>query len=136
MLEALEQGGDPSALLRYYEFWTLRLHGLLPDVDSCALCGAAFSDSDTIRVLAGRGLRCGRGRPQPGARESVWTAADREVLSLLASRAPDQLPRLTRVRQGGALELLLRSALEAFAERAFRASRHLDLPRASEGGKQ
>jgi recombinational DNA repair protein (RecF pathway) len=135
VLEALEQGGDPSALLRYYEFWTLRLHGLLPEVDSCALCGEAFSEADTIRVLAGRGLRCGRCRPQPGSRESSWSAADREALGWLARRAPDQLPHLARAGRGGALELLLRGALEAFAERTFRAYRHLDLPRMSEGGK-
>jgi DNA repair protein RecO (recombination protein O) len=31
VLEALERGGDPPTLLRYFEYWLLRIHGLLPD---------------------------------------------------------------------------------------------------------
>ena len=42
VLDALEQGGSPRLMLRYFEYWTLRVHGLLPDLAACALCGAAL----------------------------------------------------------------------------------------------
>ena len=33
VLEALECGADPTSVLRYFEYWTLRIHGLLPDLE-------------------------------------------------------------------------------------------------------
>jgi DNA repair protein RecO (recombination protein O) len=35
----LGPGGDPGPLARYFETWTLRLHGLMPDLDRCGHCG-------------------------------------------------------------------------------------------------
>ena len=39
VLDSLNGGSERWTMLRYFEYWTLRLHGLLPDVESCAICG-------------------------------------------------------------------------------------------------
>jgi DNA repair protein RecO (recombination protein O) len=39
-LTAAETGLDPAWAARYFELWTLRLHGLLPDLAVCARCCA------------------------------------------------------------------------------------------------
>ena len=39
VLDSLDGGGECWTMLRYFEYWTLRLHGLLPDVELCATCG-------------------------------------------------------------------------------------------------
>ena len=41
--EALEAGLDPWVAVRYFEFWTLRLHGVLPESQSPSPMLAAFA---------------------------------------------------------------------------------------------
>ena len=117
VLEALEADRDPWALLRYFEYWTLRLHGLLPDPAECARCGQPAD-----RVVEG-------GQPSCGACTSsgtVLTRADVEFLRQLRRAAPRDLPEdALSARPGGAVESLLRGALEGFAERRFRSYRHV-----------
>lgn len=134
VLEALEAGADPATSLRYYEYWMLRLHGLLPDLEACSLCGAELSAAGATRLVVGHGLRCRACRPAAGARELAWGAADGETLAALARRAPGQIAALPRAARGGAVEALLRGALEGFAERRFRSYRHLELSRATGAG--
>jgi DNA repair protein RecO (recombination protein O) len=51
VIAALREGGDPRTLARYFEVWTLRLHGLLPDMDRCASCGRDLAASGGSLVL-------------------------------------------------------------------------------------
>lgn len=44
-MAAVRAGWDPSILARYFETWTLRLHGLMPALDSCSHCGRSLSPS-------------------------------------------------------------------------------------------
>ncbi len=134
VLEALESGGDPWSLIRYFEYWVLRIHGLAPDPSACAACGVAFGPSAEIRVLAGGGLRCAACRRAPAVRQARWTAADRAALEAFARLPPTELPSISGSGRGSALELLLRGTLEEFAERAFRSYRHLDDRKASRSG--
>ena len=39
LIAAMKQGGDARLLARYFEIWTLRLHGLMPELDRCGGCG-------------------------------------------------------------------------------------------------
>lgn len=48
VLAALRSGAAATVLARYFEVWTLRLHGLMPELQSCAACG---------KDLAARGAR-------------------------------------------------------------------------------
>lgn len=59
VIAALREGGDPRTLARYFEVWTLRLHGLLPELDRCASCGRDLSASGGALLLGDApGLFC------------------------------------------------------------------------------
>lgn len=104
VLNALEGGGEPLLLLRYFEFWTLRLHGLLGD---------PAMEAAEARL---------------GDRESAW-------IERLERTAPERLPDSAgAARSGGPLERMFRGRLEAFAERRFRAYRHVHALAAGTGG--
>ena len=118
-LEAMEQGVDPAAVVRYFEYWTLRVHGLLPDLHACAGCGRDLMRE--ARRVSGEGVLCGD-CPSEG-REARLNGAEFEFLEALRRTAPGKLT-VKAPRTGGALELLLRGSLEAFCERRFRTYRH------------
>jgi DNA repair protein RecO (recombination protein O) len=124
VLEALEGGLHPWLAVRYAEYWTLKLHGVLPDLASCAECGEPFSASSPRWAAPGVGLLCKR-CPKPERAVSV-PAGDVDVLVAIDRNAPSALTvSPERARPGGALETLLRGTVETFAERTFRSYRHL-----------
>jgi DNA repair protein RecO (recombination protein O) len=43
VLQAVRQGVDLDRALRYFEIWTLRLHGVLPDLAACGRCGTPLA---------------------------------------------------------------------------------------------
>lgn len=123
VLEALEAGLDPWIAVRYAEYWTLRLHGVLPDLDACAGCGSAIVPTDP-RWVAGVSVLCRRCPKPAGA--TALTVSDREALASFARSQPAAVTAAPEaVRPDGGLDRLLRVALEAFAERTFRTYRHL-----------
>lgn len=125
LLEALEAGLDPWIAVRYFEFWMLRLHGVLPDPNVCASCARALSADDPSFVLAGEGMRCAEcARAERKGRQ--LTSADRRFLVAASALPPSRMAaHLEATRPRGALEDFLRGALEAFVERRFRTYRHL-----------
>jgi DNA repair protein RecO (recombination protein O) len=133
VLEALERGGDPWALVRYFEYWMLRLHGLMPDIAACGGCGAAFGADSRPAVVPGSGLLCdlccgaAADLPRLGP-------AGRELLGRMRHDPPERMTAgSAAARSAGALERLLRGTLESYAERAFRSYRHF---RHAEGGER
>src|SRR5262245_11218482 len=117
VLDALEGGLDPFAAVRYFEFWELRLHGVLPDLSECGSCGNPLRASDSRFVAPGDGLRCAAcARSVPGAKR--LTRADLAFLNAAATAPPAAMEaHAAAARPSGALEALLRGALEAFAEK-------------------
>jgi DNA repair protein RecO (recombination protein O) len=131
LLEALEGGLDPWLAVRYAEYWTLRLHGVLPDLDTCAACGTELAASDA-RWVAGAEVLCRR-CPKPAGAVAL-SAADRDALASFARSEPAAVVASPEsIRPDGALDRLLRSALEGFVERSFRTYRHLRA--ATRGGR-
>jgi DNA repair protein RecO (recombination protein O) len=116
-LDAMEQGVDPAAVVRYFEYWTLRVHGLLPDLRACAACGKELAAG---RRVSSEGLLCGE-CPAVG-REARLNGAELEFLELLRRTPPAKLSGEAPRTAG--LELLLRGSLESFCERRFRTYRH------------
>ncbi len=58
-LHALKESPqDIQALVRYFEVWTLRLAGFLPDVKACAECRRAFTEKESAYINAEGRLRC------------------------------------------------------------------------------
>jgi DNA repair protein RecO (recombination protein O) len=138
VLEALERRVDPLSVIRYFEYWTLRLNGLLPDLQVCSACGAAPPGGDPPRVVAGQGILCRGCRTSSGVPGKRLSDGDLRFLAAArrtspAHLGPDPVPA---ARAGGALEALLRGTLETFAERPFRAYRHLHRPGAAGDGAE
>ncbi|HKQ97450.1 MAG TPA: DNA repair protein RecO, partial [Candidatus Polarisedimenticolia bacterium] len=66
VLRAVRDGLDLDWAARYFEIWTLRLHGVLPDLESCGACGGGTAAG--ARYLRREGtIACGRcGAKRPG----------------------------------------------------------------------
>jgi DNA repair protein RecO (recombination protein O) len=126
-LAALDEGTDPFCVVRYFEYWTLRLHGLLPDLTACSVCSTPLPARAALRVAERRGILCAACLAAAGAPAQRLGVAERRFLESARQNAPSALgpEALRAARPGGALEALLRGTLEAFAERPFRAYRHL-----------
>jgi len=124
VLTALEGGMHPWLSVRYAEYWTLKIHGVLPDLAHCAECGEPFAASSARWAVAGVGLLCTRCLKPPGA--VALRSEDLAVLVAIDTTPPGALdvPRQP-ARPSGPLEALLRGTVEAFAERTFRSYRHL-----------
>lgn len=124
VLEALEAGLHPWLAVRYAEYWTLKLHGVLPDLAHCAECGEPLPAAGLRWAAAGRGFLCARCPKIPGA--VAFRAADLAALAAIDKSPPSALDLPKEIaRPQGPLEVLLRGTLEAFAERSFRSYRHL-----------
>jgi DNA repair protein RecO (recombination protein O) len=120
-LEALEGGLDPAWGARYFELWTLRLHGLLPDLQACGSCGSRLRAA-AVYCAAERQLRCRRCAPGPASVEAP--AAALAHLRALLRRPPAQAAGDGRVL--AACENLLQRLLTGFTERPFRSIGVLD----------
>jgi DNA repair protein RecO (recombination protein O) len=126
VLDCLEREAEPFPLVRYFEFWTLRLHGLLPDANLCAICGRGIGPRDTAWIGAAGGIHCRACHGQQSGGRRLGTA-DRAFLETLRVHPPAELPAAARAaRPGGATATLLRRTLECFAERRLRTYRHLE----------
>src|SRR5206468_3330592 len=92
-------GGDrtPEAVRRWFELWTLRLQGLLPDLETCARCGATASEGMVVLTGAAESLcePCA-GRQASGADAARLSAGERRWLRLALRtkviRMPDPGP--------------------------------------------
>lgn len=126
ILEALEGGADPWIMVRYFEYWMLRVHGLLPDLQACAHCGTSLSATSRPRVDTNGHVRCrdcARGESVQGR---TLGAAEIAFLDEARRKPPSRVDGRPRtVGPGSPLESLLRGTLESFVERRFRTYRHL-----------
>lgn len=53
---ALAAGREPFAVCRYFEVWTLKLAGLLPDLENCSACGRALALTGAMSTPLGEML--------------------------------------------------------------------------------
>jgi DNA repair protein RecO (recombination protein O) len=61
VVEALSKTpGDIQALVRYFEIWTLRLAGYLPDLRACADCSKRLGEDSHVYFNAEFKARCGQ----------------------------------------------------------------------------
>ena len=125
VLDALSEGEPVLPVVRYFEAWVLRLHGLEQELVACAACHRELGDD--IRVARDLdGPRC----TDCSRREGIGTLrvgdADRLFLRAIAERPPrDLAAHRSAARRDGALEALLRGGLQHYLERPLRTYRHL-----------
>ncbi len=137
VLDALEQGLDPWLSIRYFEYWTLRLHGLLPDTDSCSACGRELSSSARRKVTPEGVVHCEACDRDTGGRGRSLTREELAFLAAAAKCPPPGMAGFERVaRPGTALEALLRGGVESFVEKRFRTYRHLATALAPPAGEE
>lgn len=135
VLDALEQGGNPRLLLRYFEYWMLRIHGLVPDLDRCGQCGRPLKTARSVTLLPGTGLLCAGCSVADDSGTVRLRPADRVLLERIRHESPLSLTTSGKIEASGAgLERLLRGTLEAYAERSFRAYRHFKAAEFLEAG--
>lgn len=96
VLRALKRSGEVNRPLLYFDYWMLRLTGILPDFEHCLNCGRALGDAGGSYGQGSEGLLCRDCRPGH-ARRSVpaaglaYTASARQISLdqwLLAGTAP------------------------------------------------
>jgi DNA repair protein RecO (recombination protein O) len=125
-LEALEQGIDPVSVVRYFEYWTLLLNGLFPDLGVCHQCDHKIESGDPLWVDEAADLFCDDCRASNSQSMTRLRRSDISFLENARHNPPGKIDQAAGPRKpGSALERLLRGRLEAFAELKFRTYRHL-----------
>lgn len=95
VLRAIRDGLDLDQAARYFEIWTLRLHGVLPPLSLCARCGGDLSARGGMYDRREGGVLCRRCAPgsTPGSvalpKEALAVAAEilKEAPAGLVGRA-------------------------------------------------
>ena len=133
LIAALKEQGDARLLARYFEVWTLRLHGLLPDLDRCGACGkdlmrpggggAEIEAGDMPVALC---PACRRAAGAPAGRLVRLSAGSLTALERFRKLAPAALTKedlspavMTEIERFGV------ALLTAFVGREFRSYRFL-----------
>jgi DNA repair protein RecO (recombination protein O) len=118
VLEAGSKVGAGEGLIRYFELWSLRLNGLLPDYDYCARCGRCVRHEGFFAWL-----EAGQGRCSPCARGRglhVRSAAAR-LLHSMSRLSPEQFAALPwEAPSGKDLERLTQGLLELHIEKRLK----------------
>ena len=126
VLAALEAQADPWVIVRYFEYWMVRVHGLLPDLENCSDCGNPVGSSARPRVDSNGDIRCRDCAHRESAQGRPIGSAELSFLDMARRQPPERVEAAAMtVGPGSALELLLRGTLESFVERRFRTYRHL-----------
>ncbi len=125
-MAAFRDGNDPWVCIRYFEFWALRLHGVLPDLEQCGLCHRGIEHDAFLVAAPDTAILC-LACADSESRET--RKAGRETYRFLVEAqrtAPIDLRAYGKTcHPGGRLEWFLRLSLERFAERHFKSYRHM-----------
>ena len=120
VLRAVGGGLDLDWALRYFEIWTLRLHGVLPDLDRCGACGRETAGGGAIYLRSEGTIACAScAARRPG--DVALTPDALAAAALIAKRPPADFTG--REAPGDALRPLAALAtaiFEATVERRFR----------------
>jgi DNA repair protein RecO (recombination protein O) len=126
VMEALEAGCDPWIAVRYLEYWMLRVHGLLPDLEACSVCATRLTLRPAPRVDAHGLVRCRECAGTGDGAGFMLREIDRAFLDQVRTRPPLDVRADSRiVGPQGPIDSLLRGSLQSFVEKRFRSYRHL-----------
>ncbi len=131
LLRALREGLARDVARRYFEVWTLRLHGLLPELGCCQECGVALGSRGMVVDVVSGGAFCARCAPAGAGRATLKAAGAAMLESILRSH-PSHLVGARHDAPGlGQVGHLASSALAAFTQTRFRSERFLSLHKAA-----
>jgi DNA repair protein RecO (recombination protein O) len=118
VLEAGSKVGPGEGLIRYFELWSLRLNGLLPDYEYCSSCGRGVRDEGFFALLEAGQVRC-----SPCARGSGLhiRSAAAQLLHRMSKLSPEQFAALPwEAPSGRDLERLTQGLLELHIEKKLK----------------
>jgi DNA repair protein RecO (recombination protein O) len=122
-VDGLRAGVNPDLLLRYFEFWTARLHGIFPSLEACDACGRTFGSSGARMSAQGQAALCARCSRATGGRN---LSLDRAALTLLeAFRRASPTESANVVYSAGAIrgvEAAVGAVLIAFTGHDFKSA--------------
>jgi DNA repair protein RecO (recombination protein O) len=121
-------GRPPGAVRRWFEVWTLRLQGLLPDLDACSRCGTNAPEEGIV-VLTGDGeslCEACAGREAASAGAARVSAAERRWLRA-ALKTP--IARLSDPGSVPGIDKVVRLLFLEFTGKPFRTARFLEARR-------
>jgi DNA repair protein RecO (recombination protein O) len=117
-LTAGEKLGAGPALARYVELWTLKLNGLLPDYERCAICGKPVLDSGFFAWIETGEGRCDACGGSGGIRIPAPAAA---ILKSVLATGPEQFSsRALGANEGKVLERLTGKLLQFHLEKRLK----------------
>jgi DNA repair protein RecO (recombination protein O) len=126
LVSALKTGLPLPVAARYFEIWTLKLHGLFPDPAACGACGSPLGRTGGLYEGASGSVLCRKCRARPTPADAPLSSEGIEMLGRFLRAHPSELgsggvpgrvlPELARMTG---------AALAAFAEGSFRTTRFL-----------
>lgn len=125
ILEAAESAADPVLLVRYFEIWTLRLHGLLPEFRNCGGCQEALEGIVAYHLVSNE-LLCPACLRRRQGESVLMKGTDWHWIRKALAKGPLEVCRTARrPLPGPGLRRFTRSAIEGFLERPLRTYRFL-----------
>jgi recombinational DNA repair protein (RecF pathway) len=126
VLDALRAGVEARVLLRYFEFWTARLHGIFPGLESCDGCGRAFGAAGARLATGGESAMCRSCARTAGGRTIPLSRAALGVIEAFRTSAPSAFANVvypsTALRE---VESAAVEALVSFIGRDIRSASYL-----------
>ena len=112
------------AALRYFEVWTLKLHGLLPDLSRCAGCEAPLGRTGLIVDLPSGSAFCEACCGEEGPSRMALRQAGRAALGSILREHPSVLAG-RKISSSGLDEVgrLTQASLLAFVGSPFKTAR-------------
>jgi recombinational DNA repair protein (RecF pathway) len=131
VLRSVRGGLDLDWGARYFELWTLRLHGVLPDLADCAECRRPLARRGGSYRLGEGGVVCGRCGDPRRAGSIALSASTIAMAELIQRSPPDAL--IGRAAEPVALAPLASMAQALFFELTERRFRSYEVLRSIRG---
>jgi DNA repair protein RecO (recombination protein O) len=128
LLKSLRQGLSRDVALRYFEIWTLKLHGLLPDLSRCAGCEKPLGRAELIVDYASGSVLCPRCCGAESPSRVTLRHGGRTVLGSILREHPSTLVS-RKLPASGLHEVgrLTSASLLAFVGAPFKTARFLSV---------
>lgn len=94
VLRAVRNGLDLEVAGRYFEIWTLRLHGVFPAADACSRCGREPGAAGALFARRESAFVCGRCAGSRAGGDVRLPAAALGAIAAMLRHAPEALPPL------------------------------------------